>query len=211
MRLVGRRRQPSEPGGDDAVPDHAQDADDEEVRGRRKEPSRLSHAAKVRERDPGDAKHAEDDAIGMEWRKRRRQRRDAGRDGHRHGQDVVDQQRRRRGECRRDADVVLRDQVGATAVRIGRDGLAIRDHDDRQQDRDPDGDRQRVAERGVPGQDQDEQDFLGRVRDGGERVGREDRERDGSAEPFVSRLRERHRGADQGALQHRQSHGRVRA
>src|SRR4029453_455301 len=82
------------------------------------------------------------------------------------------------------AQVVLADDVGAAALRVRADRLAIRRHDDRDQDRDRDADRNRVAERDGAGQNQDQQDFFGGVCDGGERVGGEDRERRRLRGPF---------------------------
>jgi hypothetical protein len=59
---------------------------------------------------------------------------------------------------------------------------------------------------GRAGQHQDQENLLGGVGDGGERIRREDRERDALGEPLVSRLRQRHRRPDEPALQQRQSH-----
>jgi hypothetical protein len=64
---------------------------------------------------------------------------------------------------------------------------------------------------GRAGQYQDQENLLGGVGDRGERVRREDGERDALGEPLVSRLRQRHRRSDDPALQQRQSHTSIDA
>ena len=127
-------------------------------------------------------------------------RRDAGRDRHRDGEDVVDEQRRAGDQRRVLAEVLAAHDVAAAAARVGEDRLAVRERDDREQDRDRDRDRdQRVeperearrAERG------DEEDLLGRVRRRRDRVGGEDRERDGLRDALVLLLGRRQRPTDQ--------------
>src|SRR2546425_4653302 len=63
-----------------------------------------------------------------------------------------------------------------------RSRLPVGADDDRDQDRDRDRDGERVAQRGAPGEDQDEEDFLGRVRHGGQRIGGEDRSEEHTSE-----------------------------
>ena len=71
---------------------------------------------------------------------------DAGRDRHRHGEDVVDQQRRAGDERRALAEVLAAHDVGAATARVGEDRLAVRRDDDREQDGDDDRDRDELVE-----------------------------------------------------------------
>src|SRR2546427_585041 len=109
-------------------------------------------------------------------------------------------------EPRAGAQVVLADDVRAAPLGVRVDRLPVGAHDDRNQDRDGDGDGERVAQRDAPGENQDQEDFLGRVRHRGERVGGEDGERRGLAEALVPLLRGRERGADGEPLQTVQAH-----
>jgi hypothetical protein len=98
----------------------------------------------------------------------------AGRHADRDGEHVVDEEGAACYEARERAKIVLGDDVGATALRIRENRLPIRARDHRDEDADGDPDRNREREgRGARGC-QDEQDLLGRVRDGGQGVGRED-------------------------------------
>ena len=74
-------------------------------------------------------------------------RRHTGGDADRHGQHVVDEQRRRGDEGGRLSDVLLRDDVGAAAARVGMDGLPVREDDNGQNRGDDKGDRRRKGER----------------------------------------------------------------
>ena len=122
--------------------------------------------------------------------------RHAGRDRHRHGEDVVDEQRRACHQRRVAAQVVATDQIGPAAARIGEDRLAIRRDHERDENRNDDRDgyqpgepecEARAPDRG------DEQDLFGGVRRRGQRVRREHRQRDelGEAVPFLVEGRDR--------------------
>ena len=147
--------------------------------------------------------------MRRELRKRRRDGRHAGGDGDRHRQHVVHQQRGRGHQAGDRTQVRPRDDVGAAAARIGVDRLLVGDRDDRQQPGDGERDRNRQVKRGRAGQDQDEQDLFRRVGDRRERVGRKHGERDPLAQALVVRLGERHRRADEGPLEERESHARL--
>ena len=127
-----------------------------------------------------------------------------GRDRHRHGQHVVDHQRRAGDEARVLADVLLAHDVGAAAVGVGEDHLPVRDDDDREQHAHDDRDRHELAEpegearRAERG---DEEDLLGRVRGRRQRVGREHRQRDGLGEPLLLHLGRGERTPDEQSLQ----------
>jgi hypothetical protein len=154
----------------------------------------------IRQGDHDDRHDAQDHSIRMERWQRRRQRVDAGRSRHGHGQDVVDQQRCGSGQRRRQAEVVLGDEIGAASLGIGVHGLAVRDDDNRQEQGDAKRDRQRITESGAAGEDQNQENLFGRVRHRRQQVGREHRQRDRLAQPFVPRLGQRHRRADQQPL-----------
>ncbi len=124
---------------------------------------------------------ARDVSGGLELRDRD-DRGDAGRDRHRDREDVVDEQRSARDQRRQLAEVLAADDVRTTAARVSEDRLAVRGHDDRQQDRDHDRDRHelRQPEREARRRDRDdEQDLFGRVRGRRDGVRREHRQRDG--------------------------------
>src|SRR3989338_9809265 len=104
-------------------------------------------------------------------------------------------------------EIVLGHDVGAATLRVRADRLPVRADDDGDQDRDGAPDGKRVAQRDRARQDQHEEDLLGRVRDGRQRVGREGRERGGLAESFVSLLCGRERSADEEAFQLFEGHG----
>ena len=110
-----------------------QDDRDEPVGGDREQRARLAYAAEIRERDEQDERDRQPHARSDETRRRRGDRVDAGdhRDHDRHH--VVDEQGRGRHEAGAGPDVLLADDVGAAAVRIGANGLSVRDHDDREQ------------------------------------------------------------------------------
>ena len=136
-------------------------------------------------------------------RRDRHDRGDAGRDRHRDGEDVVDEQRRACDERRVLAEVLAADDVAAAAARVGEDRLAVRRDDDREQDRDRDADRDERAEaerEARPADRDDEEDLLGRVRGRRDRVGREHRERDGLRDPLVFHLGRGQRSPDQDPL-----------
>ena len=87
------------------------------------------------------------------------------RDAHRHGEDVVDQERGCRDESGHLAEILPCDDVRTAAARIRMKSLAIREDDDRE-DRGDDrrngaGQRQRAD----VDENEDSQDFFGGVRD----------------------------------------------
>ena len=131
---------------------------------------------------------------------------DAAGDAHRDGEDVVDEQGRA-GDQRRDrAEVLLGDDVGAAAARVGEDRLAVAGDDDRQQDGDDQRDRHQVVERrhadaGLHGEHQD--DLLGGVGGGGDRVAGEDRQRDLLGDALVVLVGRGDRLADEDPLDDR--------
>ena len=133
---------------------------------------------------------------------------DAGRDRHRDGEDVVDEQRRAGDERRVLAEVLAADDVAAAAARVGEDRLAVRE---RRRSRAGARPRSRsgpacrgpsarldAADRG------DEEDLLGGVRGRRDRVGGEDRQRDRLRDALVLLLGRGERPADEQPLDDRQ-------
>ena len=146
-------------------------------------------------------RQAEPGLADVQRRKRRRDGRHAGRDADRHGQRVVDQQRRGSGQAGDRTEIVARDDVGAAAAGEREDRLPKRKRDRDQQDRDQDRDRLRLGHRRQAADHQDAQDLLGRVGDRRQRVRREDREPAEDSELVMASLIGRDRAADDHPLQ----------
>ena len=196
-RELGRRDE--RVGHDGASTEHAladpddqqrEDRDDERVRGHGEERSRLLDPSQVRQRDQYDEPDRQLHPVGAQPGHRRDQREHAGDHRHGDGQHVVRQQRGRGQQSGPRAEVLLADDVGAAAVRVRAHRLAVRGHHDHQEDRDRARDRHRHADAGDARDEQHAQDLLGRVRDRGEGVGGEHRQREdlgeeGVLEPFA--------------------------
>ena len=131
-----------------AVADEAGHQRDVAVGRHREELAGFLQPAQVAERDDADQHKPERDAlVGQAAKLRNRdQRGDAGRDRHRDGEDVVEQDRRAGQQRRLGAEVLAADDVGAAAARVGEDRLAVARDDDRQQERDRDADRHQHVE-----------------------------------------------------------------
>ncbi len=153
------------------------DAADEEVRRHGERLARLAHAAEVDRGQDHDEPDRDLDAVRVEHRQRGDDVVDTG--GHRDGDghDVVDEQRRRHDQAGLLAEVLVRHLVVAAAGRVRLDELAVGQHHHDQQHDDGCGDPGRERQECEPADEQDHQEFLRRVRHGGEGVAREDRER----------------------------------
>ena len=127
--------------------DHQQRRADEQVRRDGEDVPRLAQAAQVADAHHDDEEDAHDDAPRQQLRHGRGDLLDRGRGRHRHGQDVVDEQRRARDERRQPPEVLLRHRVGAAAIGIGVADLAVAGGDDREQDRDRDRDLEAQEQR----------------------------------------------------------------
>ena len=120
----------------------------------------------------------------------------AGRDRHRHGQHVVDEEGGAGHQRRGLAEILPADDVRAPAARVGEDRLPVAEHHDGQQQHHDDRDRDQIAEGAHPRlRHQHVEDLLRGVRGGGDRVRREDRQRDELDEPLVVLLRTAQRAA----------------
>ena len=196
LGLLGQRvqRDRAEVLDEDAVAaddDQQHQHHDVEVRRRGEQRARLLEAAQVGHRHHGDHQQAQRHApLGVEVERRLDGQHAAGH-GHGDGEDVVGHQRRPGDERRHLAEVLPRHDVGAATRRVGVDRLAVRQHDDDQQDRHDDGDRDELAEGGDADAGlghEHEHDLVrgvGRRRDG---VGGEDRQGDALAQPLVALL-----------------------
>ena len=163
--------------------------------------SSLLRAAEVREGDEPHQPHRDRHAAVREPRRGRGDGQRPGGDAHRHGQHVVGQDRRRRDQARRLAEVLPGDDVGAAALGVGAHGLPVRRDHDAQDQRDHERDRQHVAERERPGRGQDEHHLLGGVGDRGQRVRGEHRQRQRLRQEGVLKLVAGHRPAEEDPLQ----------
>ena len=176
-RRLGDRRV-AEHRAREADDDHDEDAADEQVGRHRERLRRLAHAAQVHRGEDDDEEHRELDAERVELGDRRDDVVDARRDRHDDGHHVVDEQGGGHDEAGLLAEVAVRHLVVAAARRVGADQLAVgRDDRDEQHD-DRDRDPRREAQEGEPADHEDHEQLLRRVRHGGERVAREDRERE---------------------------------
>ena len=162
------------------------EADDEQIRRGGEDLARLPDAQEVPVRDQPHEHERRQDPQGHRERDDRADRLDAGRRGHAHGQDVVDEERDTGELCGQEPEVVLRDDVGTARGRVRLDRLSVAEDQDRLDEHDRERDAKDVGEReDADRRDQDTQDLLGRVRDRGHVVRGEDRERGRSAETLV--------------------------
>ena len=117
-----------------------------EIGGRSKQATGLTQTTQVGQRDQGNEPETDqyplvgqilvDGDDGLHPR----------RDGHRHGEDVVDQQRRRRQNGWVLAQILTTHDVRSAAGRIGEDGLSVADHHDHQQHGHHGGDGHQLAQ-----------------------------------------------------------------
>jgi hypothetical protein len=184
----------------DAGADEDEDRGDERVGRQREEDARLAHAAQVRDGDQRDAGERERDLVPAQRRHRRRQCEDPGGDRDGDGQHVVGEQRGRADEARQLAEVLLRDDVRAAARLVRPHGLPVGEDDDREQPGDRERKREDDVRRGGGRGDEHDECRLGRVRHRGQRVGREDRQRERLRQQRLVQLARRHRAADDDPL-----------
>ena len=180
--------------------DQGEDADDEEVGRQREDIARFAQAAQVADHDDDERREAKRHGIRRQRREGGDEREHARRDTDRDIEDVIHHQRARRDQAGDRAEILACDDVRPAAARIGRDRLAVGDRDEREQGENGERDRHDIAERRRTAEDEDDEQCLGTVRDGGERVRGEDGERLGLRQPLVRRAGGRDRAADQKPL-----------
>ncbi len=175
--------QPQEPVGA-----HAEDREHEEVGRDREEGARLADAAQVHGHQQQHHHGGDGGLVPVEPRDRAGGVLRPGRDAHRDGEHVVDEQRARDRHARPPAQVDGRDLVVAPAARVGVDVLAVRrDHGRHHQG---DGDRDLPGPRvgAGPREGQHDEDLVGGVGHRRERVAGEDRERDPLGQERLAQL-----------------------
>lgn len=109
---------------------------------------------------------------------------DAGGDGDRHVEQVVERQRGRCEDRGTAPEVLLCHRVGAAAVGIGVDGLVIREVDDEQQPDDDRHERHELGEGQGPERQEHGKESFRSVRSGAERIEPEDRHARPRADAF---------------------------
>ena len=119
---------------EDARPDHQKHGADEQVGGQSKRDARFANTAKVHGAKQKDEADGDFNAERVEHRECRDDVVGAGRNRHRNGQHVVDQQSRSHNDRRLFTEVLLGDLVVSATRGVCRDDLAIGKHDDGQQD-----------------------------------------------------------------------------
>ena len=197
----GERAEVAEHRAGQAVEDEDRHHHDVAVGGRGEQPPRLADAAQVGHRQQRKQHDRGRDGVVSQRRDRRGDRGGAGRDRHRDGEGVVDQQRRAGDETGGGAEVVLADDVGAAAVGVRGDRLAVAEHHDGQQQDHQQRDGTEVADRRhADDGHEDVQDLLGGERARRDGVGREDRQADGLGQPLMRRGRRLQRSADEQPL-----------
>ncbi len=131
VRDLGRRRgRHGAAAGEHLEEPHAdqrQHAHNEQVGRHRKDPAGLFDAAQVCQRHQRDQTDRQLDAVGLQRANGRGDRGDGGRHADGHGQHVVDQQGRRGHQGGHNAEILARDDIGAAALRVGDDRLAVRE------------------------------------------------------------------------------------
>ena len=197
---------PGQPPGD-----HQHHDADEAVGGDREHGPGLPHAAQVHQRDHGHDDHRDDRGVRLQRGERRGQVRHARGHRHRDGQRVVDHQ------CAGDRQANPLPEVGAghlvvpAAGRVRVHVLPVGGHHDQHQHPDGQRDPRRVAgEQRDAADRQHDQDLLGGVGHGGERVAGEHREGYPLRQQCVAEFVALHGAPDQHPLDNPEHHGHER-
>ena len=195
-------------GPDQAEDDHRGGEDDVGVGRNREERSGLFHAAQVGEGDHGDGDQAKDDPLRRQALQggQRHDGGHTGRDGYRHGQDVVDHQGGRGDEGRIATEVLPADDVGPATARVGEDRLPVGADHHHEQGGDDDRDGNELGEpegQARPARHQHDQYLFGGVRRRRDGVGRKRRQGDHLAHPLLALLIGRQWTAEKQALYNR--------
>ena len=184
LRRLRGRRDISRRDAVDAVDDERRDRSDVDVGRAGEHDPRLADPAKVAEHEYRDEREPDQDPLVVEDRREARDCGDAGRGRGRHGEDVVDEQRRGRNESRQRPQVVARDDVAPAAVRVRGDDLRLREDDDREHPDDRERHRREENECTYPREREHAHRFLGGVRARRDVVRPEDRETGDDREPL---------------------------
>ena len=153
---------------------------DEEIGGDEKGDAGLAHTAEVHHGEQEQDAETEGERVPLQLAGiDGDERADAGGDADRGGEHVVDHQCRGGEQAGKRAQVLRCDGVGAAAVGVGIDRLAVREEDDDEQDDDGERDGDDVVHAADAQRDEQGEGGFRPVCRGGERVEAEDRERPG--------------------------------
>ena len=147
-------------------PEHHQRHQRADKKKRRQDKRRTSilNPAQIDESQDRKNKKAQQQRMWLQPRHRARQRRHSRRDPHRSRQNVVDHQRRGRQKTRAVAQVLARDRVAAATVWVRRNGLAVAEKYDHQQNQNRGNNRQQVLDAQQTQRNQDVQGLLRPIR-----------------------------------------------
>jgi hypothetical protein len=178
----GRRRQRREwrrmsAGSDDVIDangDGGGQCADEKIGGEHEGEAGFAQAAEIEDGDDNENADAESDGVRLKTRNGGDERADSGGDTDGRGENVVGEQSGGGKQAGQRAEIVARDRVGAAAVGISGNGLAIRKINDDEQDDDRGAERANVVEAGESEGDEQAESGFGAVRGGAESVEPED-------------------------------------
>ena len=170
----GHRVAAGDDGVEEAQADHGEQAEDEEVGGGEDGDACVADPAHVDQGEQDEDTQADGEDVRVERRHSGDECTDAGRDADCGGEHVVDHER---GCCEQAcavAEVFGGDGVGAAAVGVGLDGLAVGEVDDDQKDDDRGADLDDVVDAAEAERDEQGERGFRAVGGGGERVEAED-------------------------------------
>ena len=130
----GHRMAAGQYGLEGAHRDRGEQGADKQVGRHHEKDSRLANAAQIDQRDNHQDAQADPHRVRLKTGSRGYQRAHTGRNPHSHDKNVINHQRRRREQARKLPQILRRDRIGTASARIRRNGLAIGEVDDRQQD-----------------------------------------------------------------------------
>lgn len=156
-----------------ADPDHAEYADNEQQGRCQQHPGRLRDTDQIHHGDHRERTERDGELMVTQHGKRAGQARGARREADRDRQHVVHHQTGRGEQARTAPEVLLRDRVRPAAVRMRRDHLPVREDEHQQQRRDRQRHRKRPLHRRRARHHEHQDDGLRPVRDTGQRVERQ--------------------------------------
>ena len=128
-----RRRIEAEGVADETRDNQRNHRQDEDIGGDAEHHGGLPQAAEISPGQQADDQESKNRLIAQECRKRRSDRRRTGAGTDRHGENIADDQRAAGHQTGRLAEVFMRDDIGAAALGVGVDGLAVAENENQQQ------------------------------------------------------------------------------
>ncbi len=180
--------------------DHAEHRDDEDIRRDREGGAGLLGATKVDRRQQDHARHRDGDLVPLEDRDRAREVLGGRRDRHRDREDVVDPKGAGDAEPGVGSKVDGGDLVVTATTLVGLHVLAVGRHHRQHDEGDDQADLPRVRVGAHAGERQRQEDLVRGVRHRGQRIAREDRQRNALGEKRLAELRAAELASDQRAL-----------